>query len=69
MHGDDNQIAPIAAGGLMSAKILKNATLKVYPGFHMACPRPTRTKSMLTCWLSSRAPRLPRRLHKKNTPS
>jgi non-heme chloroperoxidase len=33
MHGDDDQIVPIGAAGLRSAKILKNATLKVYPGF------------------------------------
>lgn len=33
MHGDDDQIVPIGAAGLMSAKIVKNATLKVYPGF------------------------------------
>ena len=33
MHGDDDQIAPIDAAGRMSAKILKKATLKVYPGF------------------------------------
>jgi non-heme chloroperoxidase len=33
MHGDDDQIVPIAAAGLMSAKILKHATLKVYPSF------------------------------------
>jgi non-heme chloroperoxidase len=33
MHGDDDQIVPIGAAGLMSAKILKHATLKVYPGF------------------------------------
>jgi non-heme chloroperoxidase len=32
MHGDDDQIVPIGASGLMSAKILKHATLKVYPG-------------------------------------
>lgn len=32
MHGDD-QIVPIGAAGLMSAKILKKATLKIYPGF------------------------------------
>src|SRR6202165_3983214 len=32
MHGDDDQIVPIGAAGLMSAKILKKATLKVYPG-------------------------------------
>ncbi len=33
MHGDDDQIVPIGAAGLLSAKILKQATLKVYPGF------------------------------------
>jgi non-heme chloroperoxidase len=33
MHGDDDQIVPIGAAGLMSAKILKKATLKVYPGY------------------------------------
>src|SRR3984957_4954843 len=32
VHGDDDQIVPIGAAGLMSAKIVKNATLKVYPG-------------------------------------
>jgi non-heme chloroperoxidase len=33
MHGDDDQIVPIAASGLASAKIIKKATLKVYPGY------------------------------------
>lgn len=33
MHGDDDQIVPIGAAGLASAKILKKSTLKVYPGF------------------------------------
>ena len=32
IHGDDDQIVPIGAAGLASAKIIKNATLKVYPG-------------------------------------
>jgi non-heme chloroperoxidase len=49
MLGDDDQIVPIDAAGLMSAKlsakILKKATLKVYQGFpHMVWPRPTRNK-------------------------
>jgi non-heme chloroperoxidase len=38
MHGDDDQIVPIGSAGLMSAKILKNATLKVYPGFPHGMP-------------------------------
>ena len=33
MHGDDDQIVPIGAAGLASAKILERASLKVYPGF------------------------------------
>ncbi|MGR9172762.1 alpha/beta fold hydrolase [Rhizobium sp. KDH_Rht_773_N] len=32
MHGDDDQIVPIADSALLSAKLLKNATLKVYKG-------------------------------------
>jgi len=37
-HGDDDQIVPRGAAGLMSAKLVKNATLKVYPGFpHGLC--------------------------------
>jgi non-heme chloroperoxidase len=38
MHGDDDQIVPIAVSSLRSAKIVKGATLKVYPGFpHGMC--------------------------------
>jgi non-heme chloroperoxidase len=33
LHGDDDQVVPIGAAALISAKIVKNATLKVYPGF------------------------------------
>jgi non-heme chloroperoxidase len=32
LHGDADQIVPIADSALLSAKILKNATLKVYQG-------------------------------------
>ena len=32
IHGDDDQIVPIVAGGLKSAKIVKDAELKVYHG-------------------------------------
>jgi non-heme chloroperoxidase len=38
LHGDDDQIVPIAAAALLSAKLVKDATLKVYPGFdHGMC--------------------------------
>lgn len=30
MHGDDDQIVPIADSALLSAKLLKNGTLKIY---------------------------------------
>jgi non-heme chloroperoxidase len=32
MHGDDDHIVPIGASALLSAKILKSATLKVIKG-------------------------------------
>ena len=32
LHGDDDQIVPIGASALMSAKLVKNATLTVYQG-------------------------------------
>jgi len=38
LHGDDDQIVPIGASALLSAKIVKNATLKVYPGFPHGMP-------------------------------
>jgi non-heme chloroperoxidase len=32
IHGDDDQIVPIGAAALSSANLVKNATLKIYPG-------------------------------------
>jgi non-heme chloroperoxidase len=32
LHGDDDQIVPIGAAAQRSSKLVKNATLKVYPG-------------------------------------
>ena len=32
MHGDDDQIVPIADSAMLSSKLLKNGTLKVYEG-------------------------------------
>jgi len=32
MHGDDDQIVPIGASALLSSKIVKGSTLKIYPG-------------------------------------
>ena len=38
LHGEDDQIVPYKDAGVLSAKILPNATLKTYPGFpHGMC--------------------------------
>jgi non-heme chloroperoxidase len=38
MHGDDDQIVPIANSALRTAKLVKNGTLKIYPGLpHGMC--------------------------------
>ncbi|RWP32035.1 alpha/beta hydrolase [Mesorhizobium sp.] len=38
VHGDDDQIVPIAASALLSSKIIQNATLKVYEGVSHGLP-------------------------------
>jgi non-heme chloroperoxidase len=38
LHGDDDQVVPIEDSGLLSVKLLKNSTLKVYQGYpHGMC--------------------------------
>jgi len=38
LHGDDDQIVPIADSALLSVKLLRHGTLKVYPGYpHGMC--------------------------------
>lgn len=32
LHGDDDQVVPVADSAVLSAKLLKNATLKIYKG-------------------------------------
>lgn len=32
LHGDDDQIVPIEASALLSSRLIKGATLKIYPG-------------------------------------
>ena len=36
MHGDDDQIVPIADSALLGAKLLKKGTLKAYPSYPQA---------------------------------
>jgi non-heme chloroperoxidase len=38
MHGDDDQVVPIADAAPLSAKLLKRGTLKVYPGLPHGMP-------------------------------
>jgi non-heme chloroperoxidase len=38
MHGDDDQIVPYANSGPLSAKLLRNSTLKTYKGFPHGMP-------------------------------
>lgn len=38
LHGDDDQIVPVADAAPLSAKLVKNSTLKIYPGLpHGMC--------------------------------
>jgi non-heme chloroperoxidase len=38
LHGDDDQVVPIADSSLLTIKLLKHGTLKVYPGYpHGMC--------------------------------
>ena len=58
------QLVPIGATGLMSAKLLKKATLKVYPGLPhaMATTHPDRINADLLKFVKS-YPNLERTLH------
>ena len=53
MHGDDDQIVPYADAGLLSAKLVQNGTLKIYPDSRTACRPPRPRRSTPTCWPSS----------------
>ena len=59
MHGDDDQIVPIVAAATISSKIVKNATLKVYPGYpHGMCTtHAERINSDLIAYLDQRQKR------------
>ena len=39
LHGDDDQVVPVALTALRSAKIIENAVLKVYPGYPHGMPQ------------------------------
>jgi non-heme chloroperoxidase len=39
MHGDDDQVVPVNVTALRSAKLIKDAVLKVYPGYPHGMPQ------------------------------
>ncbi len=39
LHGDDDQVVPVADTALLAAKIIKDAVLKVYPGYPHGMPQ------------------------------
>jgi non-heme chloroperoxidase len=55
LHGDDDQIVPIAASALAAAKLIKGASFKVYSGLPHGLCSTHKEQAMSTCWPSSRA--------------
>ena len=49
MHGDDDQIVPYADSAPLSAKLLKNGTLKTYKGFPHGMPTTEAATINATC--------------------
>ena len=56
MHGDDDQIVPIADAALKGIKLLQKGTLKVYPGFDhgLAATHPDVINADLLAWLQGK---------------
>ena len=57
IHGDDDQIVPIGASAMLSAKLVKDATLKIYPGGSHASATRARISSTRICSRSARRER------------
>jgi non-heme chloroperoxidase len=57
-HGDDDQIVPIVSAALLSAKLVKRATLKIYKGapHGLAQTIPDQFNADLLAFIQSRAP-------------
>ena len=55
MHGEDDQIVPIADTALLSAKLVRNGTLKTYPGLShgMATTHPVLINADLLAFIQS----------------
>ena len=52
IQGDDDQIVPYKDASLLQAKLIKDNTLKIYPGYPHGMDTTMRTSSILTCSLS-----------------
>ena len=50
MQGDDDQIVPYRGAALLQAKLLKNTTVKLYPGFPHGMLTTYATRSTQTSW-------------------
>ena len=61
MHSEDDQIVPYVAAGPLSAKLLKNGTLKTYKGFPHGMPTTQAETSTPTCWPSFKRSRANRK--------
>ncbi len=57
LHGEDDQIVPIADSAHKAIKLLKNGTLKTYPAFRTAWPPSIPRSSTPISWRSSRPER------------
>jgi non-heme chloroperoxidase len=57
LHGDDDQIVPIADSAMLSAKLVKNGELKSTKARRTACARLKRTRSIRISSRSSNAKR------------
>jgi non-heme chloroperoxidase len=53
IHGDDDQIVPIAASARRAVQLVENATLEVTRAPRTACALPTRSGSTPISWPSS----------------
>ena len=54
MQGEDDQVVPYKGAALLQVKLLKNSTLKLYPGSRMACSPLTPRRSIRISWNSLR---------------
>ena len=54
IHGDDDQIVPIGASAMLSSKLVKGSTLKVYPGGSHSLGDTSKDQLNADLWRSSK---------------